>query len=109
MNLKSEEFKEFIIFLSIVLLIILIFSFILFGVTGVRVFLGIIFMSIPFYFILNNFELSENEKFIFSLLLGITAFPSLVYILGFVISFRIAILIIFVLLVSISILLWKFS
>ena len=99
MNLQSKESKEFVIFLSIALLIILVFSFILFGATGIRVVLGIIFVSFPFYLILNNFQIEQSEKFVFAFLLGLTLFPSLVYILGLVISFRIAIIAIFIVLI----------
>lgn len=100
MNLKSSESKGLIVFLSIVIIAILVFSYFLFGVTGVRIALGIVFLSIPFYLILNNFGLEESEKFVFSILLGITIFPSLVYLLGLLISFRISIAAVFVALIA---------
>lgn len=87
------------VFLLIAVLIALVFSYILFGVTGIRVILGIVFISFPFYLLLNNFELTEGEKSVFSILLGLTIFPSLVYLLGLVISFRIAIITIFIVLI----------
>lgn len=99
----SNESKELMVFLLITVLIALVFSYILFGVTGIRVVLGIIFISFPFYLMLNNFELTEGEKFVFSILLGLTIFPSLVYIFGLVISFRIAIIITFVVFLSLAI------
>ena len=98
MNLSNER-KGFIIFLLIVVIIITVFSFALFGFTGIRIIFGIIFVSFPFYLILGNFELTDTEKFIFSILLGLTIFSSLVYILGLVISFRIAIILTFMILV----------
>ena len=91
MKIKSNEFREFIIFFSIVLLIALVFLFILFGMAGARVVLGIIFVSLPFYLMLNRFEIEEGEKYVFSIFLGLTIFPSSVYLLGLVMSFRIAI------------------
>ena len=103
MILKNNDLKELTISLSVILLVILTFSFILFGVTGMRVMLGIIFMSISFYFILNNFELNEGEKFVFSALLGLTMPPSLVYIFGFLMSFRLAIAATFIVFVGIAI------
>ena len=109
MNLKINESRELIAFLSIIILAILAFSFILFGITGIRVLLGIIFISFPFYLILNNFKLSEGEKYVFSVLLGLTIFPSLVYILGLAISFRISIAIAFTIFVFIAIALWKYK
>ena len=108
LELKNNDLKERAIFLSAVFSIILVFSFVVFGVTGARIALGIIFVSIPFYFILNNFQLQLNEKVVFSLLLGFTVFPSLVYILAFVISFRISIIVIFILLVIVSLLIKRF-
>lgn len=92
MNFK---FKDTYIFVLILALIITISSYALFGITGARVVLGILFMSIPFYILLINFELAEGEKFVFSLLFGLTLFPSLVYLLGLIISFRIAIIVSF--------------
>ena len=103
MNLKNNDLKELITLLSVILLVILIFSFVLFGVTGVRVVLGLIFISVPFYFILNNFELNYGEKSVFSILLGLTIFPSLVYLFGLVVSFRLGILITFIAFICIAI------
>ena len=109
MKIKNDEFREFIVFFSIVLLIALVFLFILFGMTGARVVLGIILISLPFYLILNRFDVEEGEKFIFSILLGLTLFPSLVYLLGLVISFRISILITFISITVISFALKKYK
>ena len=107
------EFKikdtGFAVFLLACLLVILIFSYALFGMAGLRVALGIVFVSLPFYFILNNFNLEDGEKFIFSLVLGITIFPSLVYALGFLISFKISIVIVFILLLIIAFVVSKFK
>ena len=86
------------------LLIAAAFSFSLFGMVGARVVLGIVFVSSPFYFILSNFELSEAENFVFSVLMGLTVFPSLVYALGLVVSFRAGIVVAFVILVAVGVL-----
>lgn len=109
MNLKNNDLKELIIFLSVILLAILIFSFVLFGVTGARVVLGLIFISIPFYFMLNNFGLNEDEKFVFSILLGLTIFPSLAYLFGLAVYFRIAIAAAFIAFVGIAFALAKYK
>ena len=103
----SSETKELIAFASVILLVVLAFSYYFFNITGIRVVLGIIFVSLPFYFILNNFNLEEGEKFVFSLVFGITIFPSLVYALGFLISFKISIFIIFVVLLLVGYLVRK--
>jgi hypothetical protein len=82
---------------------------VLFGITGLRIVFGLVFISVPFYLILNKFKLPEGEKFVFSFLLGITMFPSLVYLLGLVISFRMAIALVFVFLMGIAIALRKYK
>ena len=105
----NNEQKELLVFLLITILIALIFSFVLFGLTGIRVVLGILFISLPFYLILNNFELTEGEKSVFSILFGLTLFSALVYILGLVISFRIAIIITFIVLIIVAFLIRKFK
>lgn len=105
MELKNTETKELLVFVSIAILVVGIFSFAVFGLTGIRVFFGIIFISVPFYFILSNFELSESEKFVFSILLGLALFSSLVYLLGLLVSFRIAIALAFALFILAGILL----
>ncbi len=107
MSLKNNDSKELIAFLIIILLVILVFSYVLFGAIGIRIALGIILMSLPFYIVLNNFSLLDGEKFVFSALLGLTIFPSLVYLLGLVISFRMAIAAIFAVLIILVILLNK--
>ena len=108
MSLKNNDLKELVVFLSVISSTILIFSFVLFGVAGFMVVLGIIFISIPFYFMLNNFRLNESEKFVFSALLGLTLFPSLAYLLGLVMSFRIAIAAAFISFVGIAVVFKKY-
>ena len=109
MNIKSSELKGLIAFQLITIFTVLIFSFVFFGITGIRVVLGIIFVSLPFYLILNNFELAEGEKHIFSILLGLTIFPSLTYLFGLVISFRASIIVTFILLIIIAFVLRKYK
>ena len=109
MNLKKYFSKELALFLLLTVSIILVFSFIVFGVTGIRFVFGLIIMWLPFYLILSHFELTMAEKFVFSLLLGLTLFPSIVYLLGLLISFRIAMAVTFVLLIGIAFLLTKYK
>ena len=92
MDIKNSEFKELVVYASIILAVILIFAFFFFGITGIRVAFGILIVSIPFYLILGRFHLADGEQIVFSALLGITIFPSMVYILGLAISFRISML-----------------
>ena len=90
------------IYAAIALAMILAFPYFVFGITGIRVALGIFFITLPFYFILNNFQLEEGEKIILSLLMGFTLFSSLVYLLGLVISFRLGIIITFIVLAAVA-------
>lgn len=103
MNTKKYFTKDLLIFASVVLLILVIFSATLFGMTGVRFIIGLIMMWLPFYFILCNFKLSLGEKFVFSLLLGITVSPTIAFALGFVMPFTIAIFVVFFILMGVSI------
>ena len=107
MNLKKYLSKEESIFILLILFLILIFSFTLFGVTGIRFVFGIVIMWLPFYFILSDFEFTTSEKFVFSILMAITIFPSIVFLIGFITSFKIAIAITFLLLTALSFLIKK--
>ena len=108
MELKNQE-KELLAFVLGTSLVIGIFSFAMFGITGLRVVLGILFLSFPFYLIMKNFELAEGEKIIFSVLLGLTIFPSLVYLFGLIVSFRMSIIIVFIAFMALALVLWKFK
>ena len=105
----NDSTKELLVFLAISSIVILAFAYYLFGITGIRVVLGIIFVSLPFYFIIDNFNLPEGEKFVFSLLPGLTLFSSFVYLLGLVISFRISIIIVFIVLIAAGFVLKKYT
>ena len=109
MKLKDYFPKNLMIFLLVVILTIMIFSFALFGITGLRVVFGIILMWFPFYLILSHFEITVGERFVFSLILGVTLFPSIVFLIGFLISFRMAILVTFFLLMGAFFLVRKFK
>lgn len=106
--MKEFNEKGFLAFALILIAAIAVFSSALFGLTGARVVFGIILVSVPFYFILGSFGLAEGEKIVFSVLSGLTIFPSLVYILGFLISFRISIIMAFIILIGLALLLHKY-
>ena len=106
MKLDNES-GELLIFLAIVAVIIGVFSAFYFGLAGLKVFIGIIMASVPFYIFLSTFNLAECENFVLSLILGITLFPSFVYLLGFFVPFRISIAIVFAALTAISVL-WNY-
>ena len=109
MQLKDYFPKELMIFLLITTLTIMIFSFVLFGVTGVRIVLGVIMMWLPFYLMLSHFDIALGERFIFSLILGVTLFPSIVFLIGFLISFRLAIIVTFLLLMAVFFLIRRYK
>jgi len=109
MKLKDYFPKNLMIFLLVVILTITTFSFVLFGITGIRVVFGLILMWLPFYLILNHFEITAGERFVFSLILGVTLFPSIVFLIGFLISFRVAIAVTFLLLMAVFFLIKKYK
>ena len=107
---KSElnnEIKQKIIFYSAMILTGLGFLYYFFGMTGARVGLGILFVSLPFYILLGAFSLSEGEVAVLSILAGFTLFSSVVYLLGLAISFRISILIAFAVLMGVAVVVRK--
>ncbi|MBI2101442.1 hypothetical protein HYT53_02425 [Candidatus Woesearchaeota archaeon] len=95
--------KENKIFMAIILALTAIFFFAALGITGLRTIAGTILLFIlPAYLILNNFDLSAQEKIVFAFFIGVGIFPSVVYLLGLVISLRAAIAITFILLIVIA-------
>ena len=96
-------------FIGIILAIILAFFYLILGLGGMMAVLGIVlFFIAPFYLILNNFELGQDEKLMFSFLIGVGLFPSLVYWLGLFISFRVSIFITFAIYIIAAYLFSKF-
>ena len=92
------------------LVIIALFSFIFLGFTGFRTVFGfIVFSFLPFYFILNNFEIRESEKIVYSIFFGLILFSSFAYWLGFVVSFKLGIFLISITLYVIAFLIHKFQ
>ena len=105
MKLKIENMG----FIAITVVIIMAFFYFILGFSGMMSALGIILLFIvPTYLILNNFNLEQDEKIVLSFFIGVGIFPSIAYWLGNVISFRISILITFVLLSALSFLIKYF-
>jgi len=88
-----------------------IFFLAVFGITGLKVFLAVgILYFMPLHLILDNFDLDESEKLVFSFFLSLGIVPSLVYYLGFIFSsLKIAIVVTFLLLMGTSFVLGKFK
>lgn len=96
-------------FFGIILLAALLFFYFMLGFSAAMSVLGIVLLFIvPMYLILNNFNLEQDEKIIFSFFIGIGIFPSIAYWLGMLISFRVAIFLTFVLLAGAGVLMKKF-
>lgn len=92
-----------------VIIAVLLFFFILFSLTGLKLIIGIgLLYILPFYLILDRFDLDKTEKIVFSFFIGIGILPSIVYYLGILFnSIRIAIVVTFVLLILIGLILKK--
>mgnify|MGYP001602835516 CR=1 FL=1 len=100
--------KENMILIGILAAIILTFFFYILGASGLMSALGIILIFIlPTYFILNNFKIDDDEKIVFSFFIGVGIFPSIAYWLGTLISFKISILMTFILLLILGFLIKK--
>ena len=100
--------KEHVIFFGILAAILAVFFYAILGISGVLSILAIILIFIvPVYFILDNFELEKDEKLIFSFFISTGIFPIFSYWLGLFLSFKLAIVITFILLIGIGFLVRK--
>ena len=101
--------KENMAFVGIIVFLILAFFFYILGASGSISALGIILIFIlPTYSILNNFKLDNDEKIVFSFFIGAGIFPSIAYWLGIFISFKVSILITFILFLISGLLIKKY-
>lgn len=91
----------------IAIIAIIIFFFTLFGLTGLKLTIGILLLYIlPFYLILDKFNLEKTEKFCFSFFIGIGIFPAITYYLAVLFnSMRIAVIVTFIVLLSLGLIL----
>ena len=96
MNLPKIENLGFI---GIMGVIIPIFFYFILGFSAMIAVLGIILLFfVPMYLIIDNFKLGQDEKIVFSFFLSVGIFPAITYWLGILLSFRISILITFIVL-----------
>ena len=97
-------------FITAAVVAMLLFFYFILGLSGMLAFLGITLLFItPTYFILDNFNLGQDEKIVFAFFIGVGVFPILAYWLGFLISFRIAIAISFIVLVALAFIIRKYK
>lgn len=91
--------------------LIALFFTVLFGFTGLKtIFAVFLFFFLPFYLILNNFDLKQDEKIIFALFIGFGMYSSFVYLFGLVIgSIKISMIAVFIVLIAISFFIRRFK
>lgn len=102
--------KEDLIFFGILAAILAVFFYKILGMPGVLpVFAIILIFIIPAYVIMDNFDLSRDEKLVFSFFISVGIFPIFSFWLGTVISFKLAIIITFALLAAAGIFIRRFK
>lgn len=95
MKAELEKYK----IAGIILVAVLAFFYFILGLGGMMSVLGIFLLFIvPMYLILGNFGLEEDEKLVYSFFIGTGILPSLAYWTGLFVSFKIAILVSFIIL-----------
>ena len=95
-------------FIGISVAVILLFFYLMLGFSAMTAVLGIIILFIaPIYLVLDSFDLEQDEKLVFSFFLGAGIFPSIAYWMALFISFKVSILLTFVVLVVFGILIKK--
>lgn len=101
--------KEDLIFFGIVTAILAVFFYYILGISGAVSALAIaLIFIVPAYLILDNFELGKDEKIVFSFFISTGIFPIFSYWLGTVMSFKLAIIITFAILIAAGILVRRF-
>ena len=100
--MKAETEKYNVI--GIILTGVMIFFYFILGLDGMMSVLGIFLLFIaPMYFILGNFALEEDEKLAYSFFIGAGILPLLAYWIGIFISFKMAILASFIILIVVGV------
>ena len=95
--------------LAVIVVLFLLIFFIFFQTTGIRFVIGFLLMPLPFFLIINRFNLDFDEKVIFSIFISIISFPLLVWYINYFLipSLRITILAIFLILLGLGIIIRK--
>ncbi|MBS3132127.1 hypothetical protein J4212_06850 [Candidatus Woesearchaeota archaeon] len=95
MNL--EQLKEDYGIAAIAFIAGCIFFYAVFGFSGLRIFLSLVLLSLPFYYFFSAFDMEVLEKIVLSLILGVTLIPSLAYLIGLLLPFSAGIVVSFLL------------
>jgi len=83
-------------------LVVLFFT-LLFGIIGFRFAAGLLILYfVPFYLLLSSASLENSEKMVFGLFLSFVFIPSIAYWVGFVVPFRLAIGMAFILVLALA-------
>jgi apolipoprotein N-acyltransferase len=86
----------------------MVFFYLLIGISAaMTAFALVVFLMLPLYLILDNFDLEDDEKLVFSFFAGAGIVPSIAYWAGRFISFKIGIIITFMALIAISFIMRK--
>ena len=84
-TIKEIIAKNWILYLAGVLILLFYFTF--FKITGLRFIIGVFLLYLlPVYLILDNFDLKRLEKVVFAFFISLGIYPSLVYWIGYFIG-----------------------
>ena len=104
MDIKHDDMK----LTAIIVILATVFSYFILGLSGAASIFGImLFFVLPTYLIMQNFNLEQDEKIVFSFFAGVGIFPSIAYYLGMVISFKLGLFVTFILLAGAGLLISK--
>ena len=102
--------KQDLIFFGILAAVLAVFFYKILGISGVLpIFAIILIFIVPAYVILGNFDLGRDEKLVFAFFISTGIFPIFSFWLGTIISFKLAIIITFALLVATGIFIRRFK
>lgn len=94
---------------GIIIAMVALFSLIFLGFSGFKVLFGMMLvLFFPFYLIMDGFNLTLPEKIFFSFFIGLGIFPTAVYWLGVLVSFKLSVAICFVVFLAIGIIIKVF-
>ena len=103
------QLEKFMLSALIAAAIVAFFYFLMGTSAALTVFTIMAFFMLPTYLILDNFNLEQDEKLVFSFFGGVGVFSSIAYWIGRFISFKIGIFITFAILVLLSFLIKKYK
>jgi len=98
-NKEKMEFSKFTLFC---LALLIVGSYFVSGIYGLRIVLALIFLTIPFYLIISLFDFNLSEKIIYSLFISFAGVALFIYWINQIIySYRMSIAIFYILLIAV--------